>query len=103
MQVSIPTDDGWRFAVRLQVPAKVLSGYVKHRGHSVRTLAAAVADKTHKPCHHASVGHLMSGKRKSIGDDKARAIEKILDVPPGTFFAPSMSRVARDARGRAVA
>ena len=95
--------EGWRFGVKLRVPAKVLRGYVNHHGFTVRTLAAEVTRVSKEPCSKASVGHLLSGERKGIGDTKAKAIEKILDVPAGTFFVPTVSRVARDARGRRIA
>lgn len=96
-------DDGWRFGVRLNIPGKVLKGYMHHKGHTVRSLATAVERVTKKKCPHASIGHLLVDRRKGISDDKARAIEKILDVPPGSFFVAEVSRVARDARGRVIA
>ena len=94
---------GWRFNVKMAVPPKVLKRYMDHHGYSVRSLAAAVERATKQPCSHSSVGHLLTGYRSYIGDNKARAIEELLDVPRGTLFVPTLSRVSRDARGRNVA
>lgn len=93
--------DGWRLQMKRAVPPSVLKRYAKHHGYSVRTLAAEVSHRTHEPCSRASIGHLLSGERNVIGDNKARAIEEILDVPRGTLFVPALSRVARDVTGKA--
>lgn len=95
--------EGWRFHVKLNVTPAVLRKYMEHHGYSVRTLAAAVSRATKQPCSHSSIGHLLTQERSSIGDNKARAIEEILDVPRGTLFVPVLSRVTRDAKGRRVA
>lgn len=97
------TLEGWRFHVKLAVPPKVLKRYMDHHGYSTRTLADAVTRATKQNCSHSSVGHLLTGYRNNIGDNKARAIEELLDVPRGTLFVPSLSRVARDVKGRRVA
>jgi hypothetical protein len=92
--------EGWRLHMKMAVPAPVLKRYAKHHGYSVRTLAEAVTRATREQCSRASIGHLFSGERTTIGDNKARAIEEILDVPRGTLFVPTLSRVSRDVTGR---
>ena len=86
--------------MQIAVPPTVLKRYARHHGFSVRSLADEVARRTKEPCSRASIGHLFTGERKTIGDNRARALEEIFDVPRGTLFAPRLSRVSRDAKGR---
>ena len=78
-----------RFGVKL-ISADALAQYMKHRDHTVRTLAARVGVSP------ATIGHLRSGKRKTCRPQTAKAIEKALDAPSGSLFVGEVSHVARE-------
>lgn len=80
-----------RFAVKL-ISAQALAQYMKHRDHTVRTLADRVGVSP------ATIGHLRSGKRKTCKPETAKAIEKALDAPVGSLFVANVSHVAREVR-----
>ena len=48
---------------------------------------------------HATVNHLLSGRRTTCSTHTAEAIEAALGCPPGLFFAPSSAQ-AKPARVR---
>lgn len=80
----------WRFEVRV-VDRRILEHYIKFRGYSYARLAREVG------CSKATIGHLVSGHVKTTKGDWAKAIEKKLDAPMGSLFAPVVSRVSEDA------
>ena len=84
-----------RFEVQL-ISAHALAQYMKHRGYTVRSLAAEVSRKT--PCSRATIGHLRSGKRKNCSPVVAREVERCLDAPRGSLFVARLSNVALDTR-----
>lgn len=95
-----------RFEVHL-ISTQVLVDYMRHRGETVRSLAAEVdketarqSRKTGEPAtsSRSVIGHLRSGKRKTCAPPTARAIEKCLNAPPGSLFVPSVSHVSRPVR-----
>lgn len=80
-----------RFDVKVIDPNS-FARYMEFRGYTVRTLADKVG------CSPATIGHQRTGERKSIKPEWARAIEKALDAPPGSLFAPEVSTVTREVR-----
>ena len=60
-----------------------LRGYVRLLGISERELAERAG------VGHATVNHLLSGRRRRCTRRTARAIEVALGCPPGVFFDPS--------------
>ena len=62
--------------------AEALRAYVRLSGLSERALAARAG------IGHATVNHLLSGRRSTCSVRTARAIELALACPPGVFFAP---------------
>lgn len=80
-----------RFVVRL-ISADALAQYMKHRDHTVRSLALAVGGDHLR----STIGHLRSGRRRTCQPELARRIERALDAPRGSLFVPSVSRVARE-------
>lgn len=85
-----------RLDVKL-ISATVLTDYIEHRGHSLRTLAEAVTRKGVKTSK-ATIGHLASGKVKRTLPARARAICEVLDVPTRVLFVEEVSSVQRDVR-----
>lgn len=85
-----------RLDVKL-ISATVLTDYIAHRGHSLRTLAEAVTHKGVKTSK-ATIGHLTSGKVKRTLPARARAICEVLDVPTRVLFVEEVSTVQRDVR-----
>lgn len=80
----------WRFEVRV-VDRRILEHYIKFRGLSYAKLAEKVG------CSKATIGHLVSGHVRTTKPEWAKAIEKQLDAPTGSLFAPVMSRVSENA------
>lgn len=78
-----------RFDVRL-ISAEAMSRYMTFRGIKVRDLARMVG------CSRSTIGSLRSGARSYVRDEWARSIEKFLQAPPGSLFAPELSTVARE-------
>ena len=62
-----------------------LRGYLRLLGLSERELAERAG------VGHATVNHLLSGRRSRCTRRTARAIESALGCPPGVFFHPSSS------------
>jgi transcriptional regulator with XRE-family HTH domain len=60
--------------------ASVLRAYLRLLGMSERALAMRAG------VGHATVNHLLSGRRSSCTARTAAAIEAALDCPPGLFF-----------------
>lgn len=83
-----------RFDVRL-IDANTLARYMDFREVTVRSLARVVG------CSPATIGHLRSGKRAYCRPEWAKAIEKFLQVPPGSLFVGEVSTVSREIRRRA--
>lgn len=78
-----------RFEVKL-ISSVALAQFMKHRGHTVRSLAAAVG------CSRSLIGHLRSGERDTCHPDTAKKIERALDAPVGSLFVANVSHVARE-------
>jgi transcriptional regulator with XRE-family HTH domain len=57
-----------------------LRAYLRLCGLSERGLAVRAG------IGHATVNHLLAGRRETCSDQTARAIETVLGVPPGVFF-----------------
>lgn len=85
-----------RFDVRL-ISAQALAQYMSYREVSVRDLAGRVG------CSRATIGHLRSGARTYVRPEWAKAIERSLDAPRGSLFAPEVSTVVRETRPKQVA
>ena len=62
-----------------------LRAYVRLLNVSERTLASRAG------LGHATVNHLLSGRRTTCSSETAEAIESALGCPPGLFFAPAAS------------
>lgn len=77
----------WRFEVRV-VDRRILEHYIKFRQVSYAELAIKVG------CSKATIGHLVSGHVRTTKGEWAKAIEKALDAPTGSLFAPTVSRVS---------
>lgn len=74
----------------VKVHRQALRQTMAYRGLTVRGLA----DATRKPrVSRSTVGHLVSGKRTTTSPETARAIEKALDVAPGSIFEPTVCSV----------
>lgn len=71
------------------ISTDALRQYMKHRGYSVKRLADTIGVSK------ATVGHLHSGGRTTVGSDIAIAIEEALHAPSGSLFLSSVSPVAR--------
>jgi DNA-binding Xre family transcriptional regulator len=81
----------WRFEVDL-IDRGILIRYMEFRDLSCKTLADKVG------CSKATIGHLRSGHTKSLRrSDWAKAIERELNVPPGSLFEPKVYRVSENA------
>ena len=81
----------WRFRVKL-IDAGVLARYMEFRDETVRSLADKVG------CSHSTIGHLRSGRRNTLDNQEwAKKIEVLLNAPPGSLFAPEVSRVSENA------
>lgn len=81
----------------VKVHRQALRQHMAYRGLTVRGLAA----KTIKPrLSPSTVGHLASGERTTCSPETARAIERALDVPPGTLFEPTVCNVQPPAARR---
>lgn len=82
------TTRGRLFYVEL-ISTDALRQYMKYRGYSVKGLADRIGVSK------ATIGHLHSGGRKSVGPETAKAIERALDAPIGSLFVPKVSHGAR--------
>ncbi len=80
----------WRFEVRV-IDRRVLAHFIKHRRMSYAELAVRVG------CSKATIGHLVSGHVKVTRREWAEAIERCLDAPAGSLFAPKAYRVSENA------
>jgi transcriptional regulator with XRE-family HTH domain len=67
--------------MRVRDPA-ALRAYLRLLGLSERALAARAG------VGHATVNHLLSGRRQTCAGTTARAIEAVLGCPAGVFFQP---------------
>jgi transcriptional regulator with XRE-family HTH domain len=74
-----------RSAMRLRDP-DTLRAYLRLLPLSERALAARAGVA------HATVNHLLSGRRSTCSPQTAHAIEAILLCPSGLFFEPSDAR-----------
>lgn len=72
------------------ISSAALAQYMTYRDVSVRDLAGKVG------CSRATIGHLRSGARTFVRPAWAKAIEKALDAPRGSLFAPEVSTVTRE-------
>ena len=63
--------------------AQALRDYLRLMSMSERRLARTAG------IGHATVNHLLSGRRSTCSIDTAKAIESALACPDGLFFAPS--------------
>ncbi|GAA1453373.1 helix-turn-helix transcriptional regulator [Nesterenkonia lacusekhoensis] len=81
------------------ISTDALRQYMKYRGYSVKGLADRI--KVSK----ATIGHLHSGGRRTVGPEIAKSIEKALDAPIGSLFLPKVSTAASSTyqRGRRAA
>jgi transcriptional regulator with XRE-family HTH domain len=70
-----------RARVRVRDPV-ALRAYLRLMGLSERALA------TRAGVGHATVNHLLSGRRHTCARSTARAIEAVLACPEGVFFEP---------------
>lgn len=66
--------------------ADALRRYLRLMHMSERSLAVAAG------VGHATVNHLLSGRRSTCSTRTAQAIESVLACPQGLFFAPSEGR-----------
>lgn len=81
----------WRFELRL-IDRSTLARYMEFRSMSCADLARRVG------CSKATIGHLRSGHTQSIRNEKwAKAIERELNVPPGSLFEARAFRVSENA------
>ena len=81
----------WRFELRL-IDRSLLIKYMEFRDFSCATLAVRVG------CSKATIGHLRSGHTQSISRQMwAKAIERELNVPPGSLFEARSYRVSENA------
>lgn len=87
----------WRFDVQVK-DRKILEHFIEFRGYSYRQLAEKVSAtaKTSGPSK-ATIGHLVSGHVKTTKKEWAMALETVLDVPRGSLFEATVSRVSKDA------
>lgn len=85
MRVSATTRGGV-FYVEL-ISTDALRQYMKYRGYSIKGLADRIGVSK------ATIGHLHSGGRKSVGPEIAKNIERALDAPIGSLFLPKVSPV----------
>jgi hypothetical protein len=69
--------------------AEVLRGYLRLMAMSERALANAAG------VGHATVNHLLTGRRTTCSARTAQAIESALACPRGLFFAPTGPRSRR--------
>ena len=63
--------------------AEALRGYLRLMSMSERRLARRAG------IGHATLNHLLSGRRTTCSVDTAKAIESALECPDGLFFAPA--------------
>jgi transcriptional regulator with XRE-family HTH domain len=68
--------------MRVRDPA-ALRAYLRLMGLSERALASRAG------VGHATVNHLLSGRRSTCASSTAQAIEAVLACPEGVFFQPS--------------
>jgi transcriptional regulator with XRE-family HTH domain len=73
---------------------RTLRAYLRLRGLSERGLAVRAG------VGHATVNHLLAGRRDTCSSATAQALEAVLGVPPGVFFeaVPAATR-ERDRSG----
>lgn len=82
---------GGAFYVEL-ISTDALRQYMSYRDFSIRKLAEKVGVSP------ATIGHLHSGARNTVGPNIAKAIEKALDAPRGSLFVPKVMHNARTDR-----
>lgn len=78
------------------ISRQALSDYMRFRGETNRSLAAATAGYVKKvgadgPIKHGIVGHLRSGQRTTCSTETAKLIELALNAPPGSLFLPRVA------------
>lgn len=89
--------DRRRLWVRL-INRQVLDDYMRFRGETNRSLAT----KTGGAARHGIIGHLRSGHRSTCSPETAKAIERALNAPPGSLFAPEVAN-GSEGSGRRIA
>ena len=93
----------WRIEMRLEPSGRELMRFLmKREGLTIVQLAQRCGTEKHK----SSIGHLLSGKRTSCGDDLAIKIEReLLGKGMGELrlFTPRVSRVAQDGKTKRTA
>ncbi|KQP83780.1 hypothetical protein ASF35_02015 [Aeromicrobium sp. Leaf291] len=81
----------WRFQMEL-IDRQLLIRYMDFRGFSCASLALRVG------CSKATIGHLRSGYTSGVRSKKwSDAIERELNVPPGSLFEVKAFRVSENA------
>ena len=94
-----------RFDVQV-IDAQSLAAYMEQREYTVRTLADAVERELRRRrvanprVSHSVIGHLRNPNsgRRYCRPEVAKAIEKILNAPPGSLFVERLSSVQRETR-----
>ncbi len=71
------------------ISTDALRQYMRYRNYSVKGLADRIGVSK------ATIGHLHSGGRKTVGPEIAKSIERALDAPIGSLFVPKVSHGAR--------
>lgn len=91
-------------SARVRSKAELLR-WIKHRQTSTRGVAAGVnlqakLERLDLHCSHSTIGHLVNPNHSQVDThaDKARLIEKVLDVPTGSLFAYEVARGSLDKR-----
>ena len=70
--------------------SRMLKQYMDFKRLTIRELA------TEAHVSRSTVGHLVSGARRTAKPETARAIEEALGAPPGLLFEARASRVSRE-------
>lgn len=93
-----------RFDVKLTDP-DLLVKFMAHadprpgKSMSMQDLADAIT-LMGVPTSKGLISHLTSGRQRRTSDDRAKAIEKILNAPRHMLFVPEVSTVSRDVAPR---
>lgn len=90
--------DIWRLEVRLR-SREALVGLMAVQGLSIRGLASR-CDTKQPDRHRSAIGHLVSGRRDTVGAELAAKIQKVLanDNPKARLFDGEVYRVTEDGR-----
>lgn len=79
----------WRLDMRLRDP-RMLRQYMAYKDMTIRQVADAAGVSR------STIGHLLTGERKSAKPENARKIEAALGCPPGLLFDALASNVQRE-------